>query len=60
MLIALKVYTGVVRRFGFGGPWQRGKKTGQMSLFMIWDEEWFEGDVDFARVVFNSKNWIGF
>ena len=59
MKIAMKVTTGIVRRFGFGGPWMKGKKLGQLSLFMICDEEWIDGDVIFANVVFNSKDWIG-
>jgi hypothetical protein len=40
------------RRFGFKGKHQ-------LPLFMIWDEYWEDGKVVFARVVFNSMNWIG-
>lgn len=50
----------IVRRFGFGGPWMYGKKgNGQLPLFMIWDEEQINGKVEFARVIFNSRDWIG-
>ena len=40
MRLALQIHTGTVRRFGFGGPWMKGKKKGQLHLFMIWDEDW--------------------
>lgn len=42
-----------VLRFGF-----RGKN--QLPLFMIWREYWENGEVVYAIVVFNSRNWIGF
>jgi len=40
------------RRWGF-------KSKKQLPLFMIWDEEWHEGEVVFAWVIFNSRDWIG-
>lgn len=52
MKLAIEVITGKVRRFGFGGPWMRGKKQGQLALFMIWDEELENGEVLFAKVIF--------
>jgi hypothetical protein len=48
------------RRWGFGGPWMRGRKIGQLALFMIWEEEWVDGEVSFAWVIFNSRDWVGF
>jgi hypothetical protein len=57
--LAIEIYTGIVRRFGFGGPWMKGKKTGQMSLFMVWDEEWYEGEVVHAWVIFDSRRFVG-
>jgi hypothetical protein len=41
------------RRYGF-------KSRNQLPLFMIWDEDWYGGEVVYARVVFNSMDWIGF
>jgi len=52
MKIIINVITGTVRRFGFGGPWMKGKKQGQLPLFMIWDEEWLDGEVVFAKIIF--------
>jgi len=45
--------TKTIRRWGFKGK-------NQIPLFMIWDEYWDEGEVTYARVVFNSRDWIGF
>jgi hypothetical protein len=43
----------VVRRYGFKG------KT-QLPLFMIWEEELDDdGEIIYARVIFDSMNWIG-
>ncbi len=40
-------------RFGFKGK-------NQLPLFMIWREFYDEfGDVEFAKVIFNSWRWIG-
>lgn len=44
--------TRVVRHWGFKGP-------KQLPLFMIWEEYWDNGEVSYARVLFNSKYWIG-
>jgi hypothetical protein len=38
-------------RFGF-------KSRNQLQLFMVWREEWFCGEVIYARVLFNSMRWI--
>ena len=35
------------------------KSKKQLPLFMIWKEEWHNGEVSFAWVIFNSKDWIG-
>lgn len=53
-------YMTIKRKWGFGGPWMKGKKSGQLSLFMIWDEQWENDEVVFAWVIFNSRDWIGF
>jgi hypothetical protein len=42
----------IKRRWGF-------KSKKQLPLFMVWDEEWQDGDVVFAWVIFNSRDWIG-
>lgn len=39
-------------RWGF-----RSKK--QLPLFMIWREEWYHGEVVYAWVLFDSRDWIG-
>jgi hypothetical protein len=39
-------------RFGF-----KGKK--QLPLFMIWEEDFVNDELVFARVIFNSQYWIG-
>jgi hypothetical protein len=41
-------------RFGFKG-------RQQLALFMVW-REYFDrnGDVEFASVIFTSRDWIGF
>lgn len=36
------------------------KSKDQLPLFMIWEEEIENGEVVFARVIFNSANYIGF
>ena len=41
------------RRWGF-------KSKNQLPLFMIWEEEWFDGEVIYGTVLFNSRDWIGF
>lgn len=48
----MQTQTKIVRRWGF-------KSRNQLPLFMIWDEEWFQGEVIMAYVVFNSLDWIG-
>jgi hypothetical protein len=58
MQLAIKVITGRVRRFGFGGPWMKGKPYGQLPLFMIWDEDWLDGEVVFAQIIY--KIGIGY
>ena len=40
------------RRWGF-------KSKTQLPLFMVWEEEWFDGEVIFGTVLFNSRDWIG-
>jgi hypothetical protein len=50
----LRFYLRDIRlRYGF-----KNKKR-QLPLFMIWKEEWYDGEVVYAWVVFNSMNWIG-
>lgn len=39
-------------RFGFKGQ-------NQLPLFMIWREFWHNGEVTYAYVIFNSRDWIG-
>ncbi len=41
------------RRWGF-----HSRK--QTALFMIWEEYWELGEVYYAKVLFTSKDWIGF
>lgn len=41
------------RRWGF-------KSKNQLPLFMIWEEDWENDEVVYARVIFNSMDWIGF
>lgn len=36
------------------------KGKNQLPLFMIWVEDRRWGHVEYARVVFNSRDWIGF
>lgn len=31
----------------------------QLPFFMIWKEEWEDGEVINAWVIFNSRDWIG-
>ena len=31
----------------------------QLPFFMVYEEEWNNGEVTYAWVLFNSKNWIG-
>lgn len=41
------------RKWGF-------KSKKQLLLFMVWEEEWYGGGVViYARVLFNSLDWIG-
>ncbi len=40
-------------RFGFKG-------RDQLPLFMVWREYIEDGEVFFAKVLFNSRDWIGF
>lgn len=34
------------------------KSKKQLPLFMVWDEYWHDGEVEYASVVFNTANWI--
>jgi hypothetical protein len=43
---------GNIIRWGF-------KSKNQLSLFMIWEEEWSNNEVIFAWVLFNSRDVIG-
>ena len=40
----------IVRRYGF-------KSRNQLPLFMIWDEDWENGEVVYAGVVFSTM-WL--
>lgn len=41
-------------RFGF-------KSKTQLPIFLVWREEYdMFGDVEYAVVLFNSRDWIGF
>jgi hypothetical protein len=51
------IHSGTIIRYGFGGPWMRGKTRGQLALFMIWEENWSYGDIVFARVLFSTDDW---
>lgn len=52
MMLAQHVYTGRIFRFGFGGPWMRGKRHGQLALFMIWYEDLINGKVEYAKIIY--------
>lgn len=52
MKLVVTIITGRVRCFGFGGPWQKSKRYGQIYLFMIWDEDWLDGEVVYARIIY--------
>lgn len=53
MIEALDDYQKVTKlRFGFKGK-------NQLPLFMVWKEWWEDGDVVYAKVLFNSMRWIG-
>lgn len=43
----------IITRWGF-------KSKNQLPLFMVWREHWIDGDVVYADVIFNSRDWIGF
>lgn len=43
-------YTGKYYRIGF-----RGQR--QLPLFMFWREDWYEGEVVFAKVLFVIDGW---
>ena len=47
-----EVCGGTKRKWGF-------LSKRQLPLFMIWEEDWFDGDVVYARIIFNSMDWIG-
>ena len=52
-------------RIGFGGPWQKGKRTGQMSLFMVFrlyydDYSQAADDPSDGSILFDSWWWIGY
>jgi hypothetical protein len=40
------------KRWGF-------KSRTQLPLFMMWEEDWCNGEVVYGRVTFNSRDWIG-
>ncbi len=40
------------RKFGF-------RSATQLPLFMVWEEDLYNGEVVYARVIFNSRDWIG-
>ena len=39
-------------RFGF-------RSSRQTPLFMVWREYWYQSEVVYATVLFNSMDWIG-
>jgi hypothetical protein len=45
---------GIMRKVRWGF-----KSKKQLSLFMIWEELWEDGEVFHANVLFNSRDWIG-
>ncbi len=52
-------------RIGFGGPWQRGRKIGQLPLFMVYrlyyqDYQTPNDYPDMGIVLFSSVDWIGY
>lgn len=52
MPIALdyKIVTGTVRRFGF-------KSRTQWPIFMVWEEDWHEGEIQMAWVLFSTSDY---
>lgn len=38
------------RRWGF-------KSKKQLPLFMVWDEHWYFGEVEYANIVFSTSHW---
>jgi hypothetical protein len=52
-LLAERVKTTTRTRWGI-------KSKNQLPLLMVWREYHRYGDVDFAIVLFNSMDWIGF
>lgn len=44
-----------------GIQWRCGfKSKNQKPFFMIWKEEWKNNELQFAWVVFDSRDWIGY
>lgn len=44
-----------------GIQWRMGfKSKKQDPFFMIWKEEWCDGDLVYAWITFNSRKYLGF
>lgn len=52
-----QMISGRITRCGFGGPWMRGKNHGQLPLFMIWTEDWQDGEVMYGYVLFSTSDY---